>query len=167
MMDFLTEEDLIEQREQMDYSSKLLSNEDVANSHDYPIVVSYKLADTGKTQYGFNQEFKQRDTEAYFKIMKLFAKKTLNDLIDSSDRHRLHLYRTNLSGKFGEGFKKLSAERVDSCAATFYHFALYQDKNTIASREKGIRSPRIYFILGSCGTIYPIFFDPFHELNPM
>lgn len=165
--DFLTEDDLIEQRELMDYSSKTLSNQDIANSHDYPIVVSYKLADIGTTEYGFHQSFTKEDTEAYFRIMRRFAKTTLNQLIDSKDRHTLHLYRTDLRGNLRKELKRLCPHGLDVSSATIYHFALYQKKNTTACRETGCRSPRVYFILGSCGTIYPVFFDPFHELNPM
>lgn len=165
MTDFLLEDDLIEQRDKMDYSSRTLSIDDVANSHDYPIVVSYKLADIGTTKYGFHQEFTKRDTEAYFRIMRRFARTSLNDLIDSTDRHSLHLYRTNLRGTFKREMSRL-CPNLDVSASTFYHFALYQDRNTVADRAANVRSPRVYFILGACGTIYPIFFDPFHELNP-
>ncbi len=48
-----------------------------------------------------------------------------------------------------------------------YHFALYTAENEVADRTKGIRSPRIYFVLADYGRIYPLFFDPYHELNPM
>lgn len=166
-MDFLTEDDLVEQRESMDYSSKTLSNQDIANSHDYPIVVSYKLTDIGTTKYGFHQEFTQEDTEAYFRIMRRFAKTTLNQLINSTDRHRLHLYRTDLRGNLRRELEKLCPHGLDVSSSTIYHFALYQKKDITANRAKGIRSPRVYFILGSYGTIYPIFFDPFHEINPI
>lgn len=165
-MDFLTEDDLVEQRVSMDYSSKTLSNQDIANSHDYPIVVSYKLTDIGTTKYGFHQAFTQGDTEAYFRIMRRFAKTTLNQLINSADRHSLHLYRTNLRGNIRKELERLCPHGLDVSSSTIYHFALYQKKGVTANRETGVRSPRVYFILGSCGTIYPVFFDPFHELNP-
>lgn len=46
-----------------------------------------------------------------------------------------------------------------------YHFALYTSKQQ-ADRNKDIRSPRVYFMLGTYGFIYPLFFDPYHEINP-
>lgn len=39
----------------------------------------------------------------------------------------------------------------------------YGDGN--ACRETGVRSPRIYFMLGVYGLIYPLLFDPYHELT--
>jgi len=48
-----------------------------------------------------------------------------------------------------------------------YHFGLYECESKQASRATGERSPRVYFMLGTNGFIYPLFFDPFHELNPL
>ena len=39
---------------------------------------------------------------------------------------------------------------------------LHRAKNT---RENGVRSPRIYFMQGLYGVIYPLFFDPYHEIT--
>jgi hypothetical protein len=38
--------------------------------------------------------------------------------------------------------------------------------NDEASRETGVKSPRVYFILGTYGFVYILFFDPYHEINP-
>ena len=36
-----------------------------------------------------------------------------------------------------------------------------------ADRETDTRCSRVYFMLGTYGHIYILFFDPYHELNPM
>lgn len=46
-----------------------------------------------------------------------------------------------------------------------FHFGLYTDKKEMALRERNVRSPRIYFMQGLYGVIYPLFFDPFHEIT--
>ena len=46
-----------------------------------------------------------------------------------------------------------------------FHFGLYTDKKHMASRETGVRAPRIYFMQGLYGVIYPLFFDPYHEIT--
>ena len=46
-----------------------------------------------------------------------------------------------------------------------FHFGLYTDKKHMASRETGARAPRIYFMQGLYGVIYPLFFDPYHEIT--
>lgn len=56
--------------------------------------------------------------------------------------------------------KPLSPE----CIPSFYHFALYTNEES--SRKSGIKSPRIYFFIGGNGVIYPLFYDPYHEINP-
>ena len=48
----------------------------------------------------------------------------------------------------------------------FFHFALYQDKGTMGNRISGVKSPRIYFFIGDNATLYPMFYDPYHEINP-
>lgn len=47
-----------------------------------------------------------------------------------------------------------------------YHFSLY-DTDRWADRSTDTRNSRVYFILGTYGHIYILFFDPYHELNPM
>lgn len=141
-----------------------LSIEDTRLSVDVPIVVSYELADLDKTAYHFRQEFKLQDTQAYFEIMKNISCRSINELIDESD-HSLHFYRTRVNKKIENLLKLLDPDcSPDQNATLIYHFALSTDSEG-ASRESGRRSPRIYFMLGRNGMIFPLFFDPYHEIN--
>lgn len=49
-----------------------------------------------------------------------------------------------------------------------FHFALYPKKlQHNADRYNKIKNPRVHFVVGSNGMIYPLFYDPYHEINPM
>lgn len=128
-----------------------LSAEDAILSHTLPIMVRYDYIDLGKTPYHFGQKFHEKDTKAYFERMKSISSKSINDILSGNLRKA---FRTLLPGAMADG-------------QIVYHFALYTDHDTLADREKDIRSPRVYFMLGNYGHIYVLFFDPYHELNPM
>lgn len=142
-----------------------LTNRDLAESKQYRINVSYVLLDKDKTEYNFMQEFHLRDTQQYFSIMKEFAGNSLSDLFEN--KRKYHLYPTELKGNIADKLCKLYPAIDRLTPPDIYHFALYNDKDVVADREDDVRSPRIYFIVGEYGTIYPIFFDPYHELNPL
>ena len=44
----------------------VISNDDVRNSCLLPIRISYEFVDMGDTEYGFNQNFSEKDTFEYF-----------------------------------------------------------------------------------------------------
>ena len=142
-----------------------LSYEDSKLALDVPIVISYELIDLDKTDYHFKQEFTSKDTQRYFEVLKDISCKSINDLIEESE-HSLHFHRSAAKGNL-----KIQLEKLSPGCVTFdsepmiYHFALYTDVNK-ASRVNGVRSPRIYFMLGKNGMIFPLFFDPYHEINP-
>ena len=48
-----------------------------------------------------------------------------------------------------------------------YHFALEPDCKETADRSKGCRNARVYFLVGKFGIVHILFFDPYHEINPM
>lgn len=141
-----------------------LTNRDLAESKLYRINVSYVLLDKDNTDYNFMQRFLWRDTKQYFSLMKEFAGNTLSDLFEN--KRKYHLYPTELKGNIANKLRELYPNIDRSNPPDIYHFALYNDKDVVADREEDVRSPRIYFIVGEYGTIYPIFFDPYHELNP-
>lgn len=159
----LTEDDLYDLHAPVAWDC-WISNEDLYLSQRVPIVVSYDLVDLGQTQYDFFQRFTLRDTQAYFSLMKRISGSTVNDLLDSEKE--LHFYRTDVRGNLKQALKKISPKAVEANPLVF-HFALYTDENVIANREKDIRAPRIYFMLGKNGVIYILFFDPYHEINPL
>lgn len=154
--DFLT----INRREDF---SRTIGYEDVRLSQDVPLVVRYDYIDMGKTDYHFGQQFTHEDTKGYFERMRNFAGKSINELLGHSKD--CHFYRSELKGKVAEAVRKILPDAVNSNQIV-YHFGLY-DSNEWADREKDIRNPRVYFMLGTYGHIYILFFDPYHELNPM
>ena len=137
---------------------------DAKLSMDLPIVVKYDYVDTGKTQYSFSQKFCLCDTQKYFEKMKEITHSTINELEEKSSKDKnIHFYRSQLKGKIREVVKQIFSTFDDSLI--IYHFDLYTSREE-ANRQNGTRSPRIYFALGTNGFIYPLFFDPYHELNP-
>lgn len=162
-MTFLSKIDTSPEGQEIEHL-KGLTNRDLAESKLYRINVSYVLLDKDNTDYNFMQLFHWRDTKQYFSLMKEFAGNTLFDLFEN--KRKYHLYPTELKGNIANKLRELYPNIDRSNPPDIYHFALYNDKDVVADREEDVRSPRIYFIVGEYGTIYPIFFDPYHELNP-
>ena len=159
----LEEDDLMEIHAPMDFRSSI-TNKDIQTSSKVPLVVCYNLIDMGKTKYGFNQVFTEKDARMYFLRMKELSESTIYDLMDSKLKD-WHFHSVKVSGNVKETLFKLHPNAAKGIY-TIYQFALYTDSRG-ASRETGIRSPRIYFMLGKNGMVYPLFFDPYHELSPM
>lgn len=141
---------------------KVISNDDVRCSCRLPLRISYEYLDMGNTKYGFNQSFTMEDTQAYFGNMKYLSGKTIDELIDDGGfrlrRHpALHKSLRNI-------LSDLTPEILEGDPIIF-HFPLYTHKKEMAAEEKGIRSPRVYFMQGLYGVIYPLFFDPYHEIT--
>lgn len=163
--DFLTSDDIWDIH-QSSAVGEGLSIEDTRLSQSVPIVVNYSLIDLEATEYNFKQEFSHRDTQKYFEVMSSIANRSIDDIIDFGDRG-LHFYRTKINKRIVSLMKRLDKNCNPDIESTIvYHFALYTDKQG-ASRTSGRRSPRIYFMLGKNGMIFPLFFDPYHEINPM
>ena len=163
-MSFLTADDFWDIHPSTHLNEKL-SYEDTRLALDVPIVISYELVDLDETEYHFKQEFTLKDTQRYFEVLKDISCRTINDLIDNSD-HSLHFHRSSAKGNLKRLLEKLSPGSVTiENEPMIFHFALYTDKNR-ADRNTGRRSPRVYFMLGRNGMIFPLFFDPYHEINP-
>ena len=138
------------------------SNEDIRKSCNVPMVVKYDYIDLCNTDYNFKQEFLLKDTQKYFEMMNLISRSTVNELLDRG--YELHFRDSEIKGNLKNALKKHLPDAIKSMP-TFFHFALYTNQN--ANRKTGVRSPRIYFFLGNNGFAYPVFFDPYHELNPI
>lgn len=163
-MSFLEEEDFGDYTVEYDNRCKL-DTEDCLIAKDSPILISYFLVDMEVSKYSFGQDFTQKETKGYFESMAYFSGRTINQIIDETG-HELHFYRSNIRGNLYKLLKQIWPKRkIDRDNTLVYHFALYDSKNR-ASRKSGVRNPRVYFMLGKEGVIYPIFFDPFHEINP-
>lgn len=139
------------------------------NRFRYPNVC-YKYLQMEGT-YGFNQkEWDYKDAVAYFESMNILAQMPISDF-QELDKQEWHMYPNHIcKGRnlHTELLKVFSEEILNKpeLLPPFFHFALYQDKGVIADRRKKVKSPRIYFFIGDNAAIYPIFYDPYHELNP-
>lgn len=163
-MSFLEEKDFDDYTVEYDRKCKL-DIDDCRIANDSPILVNYSLIDIDGSKYSFGQKFTQKDSREYFNNMAYFSGRTINQIIEENG-HELHFYRSSIKGNLYNLLKQIWPQRkIDKDNTLIYHFALYNGKER-ASREKGIRKPRVYFMLGKKGVIYPIFFDPFHEINP-
>lgn len=132
-----------------------------------PSLISYRYIQIYDTDYHFTQScFDNNDIVAYFKFMQMLSCVPFKVLCGKKEKD-WHLnpsyYRGNLKRLVNEIFNNGKTLR-EECVPTFYHFALYTKEN--ASKENGIKSPRIYFFIGDNATIYPLFYDPYHEINP-
>lgn len=145
-----------------DRFKKEIKFEDSRMSMDLPIVIKYDYLDLERTDYHFRQAFKLEDTQKYFEMMKEISSNTINSL--SAKANAYHFRRSEIKGNLMKVMAKAMPEAIQS-NPIIYHFALYTSKQQ-ADRNKDIRSPRVYFMLGTYGFIYPLFFDPYHEINP-
>lgn len=139
---------------------------DLKESQDCFITVQYNEIDLGRTPCHFNQPFVGNEANLYFQRMKESSGLTVNYIIEHSD-YRSHFNRTDIRGNIRKFFDTIDT-RIAKANPLIFHFALDPDcKTTQASRETGERNPRIYFMIGYSGMIHILFFDPYHELNPI
>jgi hypothetical protein len=140
----------------------------------YPIalnrtpIFAYDYIDIGKTEYHFHQKyFTNYDAKKYFSKLKEISSMIVDDFLNDENKH-FHIYQNEkLSPKLKSLFKALfnkTTLKVEEYPP-FGQIALYTDKNG-ANKEKGLKSPRIYFIIGKYAVFHILFYDPYHEINP-
>jgi hypothetical protein len=147
--------------------NKQFSKDDIRDNLNNPPVFSYYWIDLGKTKYHFHQdEFDNEDIKKYFSILNEFSQMTIGNILES--KYEYHVYESKLMGKLLEVYKQYTNKaHIDLYKVPpIYHFAFYTNKDGHANRDKRIKSPRIYFTIGSFGTIHILFYDPYHEINP-
>lgn len=140
-----------------------IKNDLIATSIQVHPVICYDLIDLSETLYHFHQScFDNTDIKEYFSCLKYISRNTISDLVQNSN-YRFHFHKSQIQGKLKQILKIL--HKKNDIFPEIYHFALYTSEQK-ADREKGIKSPRIYFVVGYNGMIYPLFYDPYHEINP-
>lgn len=156
----IQEEDIyiINQKDPLKY---YLTPEDTKLSRSVHCVVKYDYIDLGKTDFGFNQEFTPEETKMYFERMRLITTSTIDNLTEKAKE--LHLYRSEIRGSLKKVISSIYPEMIKA-NPIIYHISLEDPKS---SKEKKERCPRLYFMLGTYGHIYILFFDPYHKLNPV
>jgi len=129
---------------------------------------SYDLIGLNLTEYNFNQDcFDLKDIKTYFEKVNFISKKSINDLIDSTN-YRNHFHVISYpNAKLKELIKKISGRSTlrDEQLPIIGQFALYTDDYE-ASRASSRKSPRIYFLIGKNAIFYVLFYDPYHEIYP-
>jgi hypothetical protein len=132
-------------------------------------LIAYDYIDLDKTDYCFHQKcFSNFDAKKYFAKLKEISSKKIDQLLDDYKGH-FHIYNKvprNLLRLFekvfgGDDSTFLKPEIIPP----FGQIALYTNPNG-SDKGKGIKSPRIYFILGKFGVFHILFYDPYHEINP-
>jgi hypothetical protein len=147
--------------------NKQFSKDDIRDNLTNHPVFSYYWIDLGKTNYHFHQdEFDNEDIKKYFSILNKFSKMTIGDILDS--KHNYHVYESKLKGNLLKVYKKYTNKTDINLfqIPPIYHFGFYTCKDGHANRDNRIKSPRIYFTIGSFGIIHLLFYDPYHEINP-
>lgn len=127
---------------------------------------SYDFIFMDDSEYSVRQEcFDNTDIQSYFNKLKNISSVTLNDLIDKSN-YKDHFHAINNPNnklkdiiKRALGKSNLTQEEMPIIA----QLALYTNKE-LACRTKGIKSPRIFFMIGPHAVFYLIGYDPFHEV---
>ncbi|KAA6332380.1 hypothetical protein EZS27_019116 [termite gut metagenome] len=144
-----------------------ISNEDILFSMNVKPVFSYGLIDINKTDYNFQHaNFDNKDIKEYFKVMNKISTTTIQDILDSEEKRKLHFYRSNINGNLSKALNKLTDNKYIQPRNYLptYHFALYTNEKT--DRNTKIKSPRIYLMVGEKEILYILFYDPYHEINP-
>lgn len=155
----------IETLNKCDSLSYRLTPDDAKLSHSVRGVIKYDYIDFGKTAYNFRHTFEQKEIQMYFERMNLLTTTPIDKLAERA--RELHLRRSDIKGNLRNAVRKIYPEMLQS-NPIIYHIALHDENHKdIGDRSKGIRCPRLYFMLGTNGHIYVLFFDPFHELNPI
>lgn len=158
---------------QFDFGSKIDNDRMSFMNSSHKLSVNYRYLDLSITEYKFiGNEFDILEIEKYFTVMKHICSSTFDSLRNSqtaNDGSRLHFFPSRYSQcrKLRMAVEKLLGKKCTNAENTpeFYHFALYTDTNGNADRNTGVKSPRIHFFVGDDATIYPLFFDPYHEIN--
>lgn len=141
-----------------------LSTEDLVDSQNQCISVQYNQIDLGGTGYGFDQAFEGNEANLYFERMREFSEQTLNDIRENAS-YKLHFNRTDIRGNIKRIFDSINPN-IAKANPLIFHFALDPNNRNRADRNKGVRNPRVYFMVGRNGMIHVLFFDPYHEINP-
>lgn len=147
-----------------------IADEDISKSKNTTPVFCYDLIDLDKTDYHFKQScFDNVDIQAYFSQIKKISTSTIFELIKNNENGNdddLKLHRAEVKGNLLTILKKIYPKPVNYFPE-IYHFALYTPKGKKADRKTGDKAPRIYFLVGRNSMLYILFYDPYHEINPL
>ena len=141
-----------------------ISYEDSLLSMRQKMIVSYDLLDL-EGKYGFQQDFTQDEIHGYFRQMKKYATVSMNEIIENFD-YTEHFHDSEIRGNLLHLLKAKTGRKIDD-NVLIYHFALEPESKVVANRTQNSHNARVYFLVGKFGIVHILFFDPYHEINPM
>lgn len=127
----------------------------------------YDYIDLDKTDFHFKQEnIEIKDYIKYFEMVKFISKNTVNTLIDKTNyKYHFHLYPAP-NGRLLKLIQNISNIKFNNYdLPPIGQFALYTTSENNASRETGIKSPRVFFMIGEKSVFYILFIDLYHEIK--
>lgn len=136
-------------------------DEELGRSLDYPIVVCYKFVPV-QGLHSFADSFGAKDAVRYFEVMKQMAGRSFNEAIDD-DSGIPNLHMAHINQKLRAALSRHNGGvRIGNI--NVFQFGLYTDKARRAGREGGVKAPRVFCMLGYNGVVYPLLYDPYHEM---
>lgn len=162
--DYEIDDELLNYIHQPASLSSGMSYEDSLLSMKQKMIVSYDLLDL-EGDYGFQQDFTQEEIHGYFRQMNKYATVSMNEIIETFD-YTEHFNDSKIRGNLLRLLKGKTGRKIDD-DVLIYHFALEPDCKVTADRGKGSRNARVYFLVGKFGIVHILFFDPYHEINPV
>ncbi len=131
-------------------------------SMSMPITVSFKFMSlTGG--YSFADSFDGHDAARFFAVLKKLCGMTMDEAVDASSGELRNFHFSEINRSLRAALQKVSGGKRIGDAPCF-QFGLYTDKNERAGRESGVKAPRVFCLLGYRGVIYPLLYDPYHEM---
>ncbi len=163
-VDFEIDDELLNRIHQPASLSTGISYQDSRLSMKQKMIVSYDLLDL-EGDYGFQQNFTQEEIHGYFRQMNKYATISMNEIIESLD-YTEHFHDSKIRGNLLRLLQEKAGRKIDD-DVLIYHFALEPESKVVASREQNSHNARVYFLVGKFGIVHILFFDPYHEINPM
>lgn len=150
------DDDLVQTKYQI---GDVVEDDMVSSSISHQHRVGYDYIHISGQEYSFNNpEIDAYDFHVYFSKLKEFSGKTIDEMRDAHHREHYHIYTQHKWPLLREIEKKLNLKFNDATRPTTGQFGLY------TTEDPDEKSPRIFFVLGRFGTIYPIFFDLYHKI---
>lgn len=145
-----------------------ISNRSIADTKSIPSIVNYSHINMATNNFGFGQqEFDNIDIQHYFFRMRELSSKSIFSIKENEHSQEWHLNQTKGKNIEHELRKYFNINNRNTNLPEVFHFALYhKDNQPTADKNNGVKNPRIHFIIGANGIIYPLFYDPYHEINP-
>lgn len=147
-----------------------INNKAIALTKGVPAVICYSLINLSDKNFGFGQyEFDHLDAKCYLERMKMLSTRSIFDIKGDPQYKSKDWHLNQTQGKnIKEAVRKLVPKDKNFEFPEIFHFALYPPKmQKTPDRKSEIKNPRVHFIVGANGMIYPLFYDPYHEMNPI